>query len=144
MNIFEAIVLSVVEGITEFLPVSSTGHMILTQKLLGIEETEAVKAFLVVVQAGAILAVITVFWPTLSGWLKAWLSLLWPRSAEHRASMIGDRSRSLFFAFSVFPFAILGYLNRDFVKSLFEVHVVAYALIVGGVFILLDEWLFYR
>lgn len=144
MDFLDAIVLSVVEGVTEFLPVSSTGHMILTQKLLGIEETESVKAFLVIVQAGAILAVITVFWPMLLRWLKAWLCLLWPRSVEHPASLIGDRSRSLFFAFSVFPFAILGYLNRDLVKSLFQVHVVAYALIVGGVFILLDEWIFCR
>lgn len=140
MNFFEAMVLSVVEGITEFLPVSSTGHMILAQHFLGIEESESVKAFLVIVQAGAILAVVTVFWPTLLRWLRAWLSLVSSRTGERQASVIGDRAQSLFFAVSVIPFAVFGYLNRDFIKSLFDVRVVAYALLVGGILILVDEW----
>ena len=58
MNIFEAIVIAIVEGLTEFLPVSSTGHMIITQALLGVESSPFVKAFTVIIQFGAILSVV--------------------------------------------------------------------------------------
>jgi undecaprenyl-diphosphatase len=62
MNSIEAIVIAIVEGLTEFLPVSSTGHMIITQALLGIESTPFVKAFTVIIQFGAILAVVVLYW----------------------------------------------------------------------------------
>lgn len=61
MNIFQAVILSIVEGITEFLPVSSTGHLILTSQLLGIAQTEFVKSFEIYIQLGAILAVVVLF-----------------------------------------------------------------------------------
>jgi undecaprenyl-diphosphatase len=140
MKMLDAIVLSVVEGITEFLPVSSTGHMILFQRLLGVEESEAVDAFLVIVQSGAILAVVTVFWPTFMRWLRAWVSLIGLSRSDGRARVIGDRVQSIYFALSVIPFAVVGYFNKDFIKSLFDVRVVAYALLFGGLFILVDEW----
>ena len=62
MNTLQAIIISIVEGITEFLPISSTGHMIITQELLGIESTEFVKAFTVNIQFGAILSVVVLYW----------------------------------------------------------------------------------
>lgn len=62
MNIFEIITLGIVEGITEFLPISSTFHLIWTSNLLGIAQTDFVKLFLVVIQAGAILAVVLLYW----------------------------------------------------------------------------------
>ena len=55
MSIFESIIIAIVEGLTEFLPVSSTGHMIITQGLLGVESDDFVKAFTVIIQFGAIL-----------------------------------------------------------------------------------------
>ena len=58
MDIFETIVIAIVEGLTEFLPVSSTGHMIIAQNLLGVESTEFVKAFTFIIQFGAILSVL--------------------------------------------------------------------------------------
>ena len=58
MNIFETIVIAIVEGLTEFLPVSSTGHMIIAQNLMGVESTDFVKAFTFIIQFGAILSVI--------------------------------------------------------------------------------------
>lgn len=141
MNILDAIILSVVEGVTEFLPVSSTGHMILFQKLLGVEESEAVDAFLVIVQSGAILAVLTVFWPTFLRWLRAWFALLpLGRFVSGDAKAVGERVQSVYFALSVVPFALVGYFNKDFIKALFDVRVVAYALLFGGFFILIDEW----
>ena len=62
MSIIEAIIIAIVEGLTEFLPVSSTGHMIITQSLLGIESNEFIKAFTVIIQFGAILSVIVLYW----------------------------------------------------------------------------------
>ena len=62
MTLFETIIIAIVEGLTEFLPVSSTGHMIITQGLLGVKSTEFVKAFTVVIQFGAILSVVCLYW----------------------------------------------------------------------------------
>jgi len=143
VNMLESVWLAVVEGVTEFLPVSSTGHMILARHFLGLEKTDALDAYLVIIQAGAILAVVTVFWPTFLAWIRAWLALL-SKTSENRASQIGLRLQSIYFACSVVPFAVLGFVFKDFVKSLFEVRVVAMALLVGGVLILLDEWILSR
>ena len=62
MNSIEAIIIAIVEGLTEFLPVSSTGHMIITQNMLGVESTAFVKAFTVIIQFGAILSVVCLYW----------------------------------------------------------------------------------
>lgn len=65
MDIIHAVILSVIEGITEFLPVSSTGHMVLAAQILNIPETDFVKTFEIVIQAGAILAVVVIYGKTL-------------------------------------------------------------------------------
>lgn len=62
MDIFQSIILGIVEGITEFLPISSTGHLILTSKLLGIERSDFLKTFEISIQLGAILAVVFLYW----------------------------------------------------------------------------------
>lgn len=62
MTIFEAIIIAIVEGLTEFLPISSTGHMVITSSLLGIHEDPFTKTFEVAIQLGAILAVVVVYW----------------------------------------------------------------------------------
>jgi undecaprenyl-diphosphatase len=152
---FEIIVLSVVEGVTEFLPVSSTGHMILARSLMGLPESPALDAFLVVVQAGGILAVVSVFWPLFLKWIKAWAQFFFkgaigvpfvgslegqrPLTAVVAAEGTALRAQSLAVALSVLPFALLGFFFKDFIKSLFNHGVVAWALIVGGIFILVAE-----
>ena len=65
MDLFQVVILSVVEGITEFLPISSTGHLILTSRLLNIPQTEFVKSFEIIIQLGAILAVVIIYWKRL-------------------------------------------------------------------------------
>ena len=62
MTWIETIIVAIVEGLTEFLPVSSTGHMIIAQGLLGMESTPFVKAFTVIIQFGAILSVVCLYW----------------------------------------------------------------------------------
>ncbi|HZF66856.1 MAG TPA: undecaprenyl-diphosphate phosphatase, partial [Gemmatirosa sp.] len=62
MSYLHALILGIVEGITEFLPISSTAHMILTDHLLRIGETEFVKSFEIIIQLGAILSVVVLFW----------------------------------------------------------------------------------
>ena len=62
MTTLEAIIIAIVEGLTEFLPISSTGHMIITERLLGVESNDFTKLFTVGIQLGAILAVIVLYW----------------------------------------------------------------------------------
>ncbi|NCW88181.1 MAG: undecaprenyl-diphosphate phosphatase, partial [Chitinophagia bacterium] len=62
MGLLEAILVAIVEGLTEFLPISSTGHMIITEKLLGVPDNEFTKLFTVGIQLGAILAVVALYW----------------------------------------------------------------------------------
>lgn len=65
MNLLQALIFGIVEGITEFLPISSTGHLMLTAQLLGLSQTEFLKTFEIVIQFGAILSVVVLYWKTL-------------------------------------------------------------------------------
>ena len=71
LTTIQTIIIAIVEGLTEFLPVSSTGHMIITQALLGVESTEFVKAFTVIIQFGAILSVVCLYWKLLVAFIPA-------------------------------------------------------------------------
>jgi undecaprenyl-diphosphatase len=123
MDWLQAVIIAVVEGLTEFLPVSSTGHMILTQGILGIKSDEFVKAFTVIIQFGAILSVLVLYWKR---FLQSW-----------------DFYLKLLIAF--IPAAVIGFLAGDFIDSLLEnVWVVAAMLIIGGIFMLfVDKWFTY-
>ena len=135
MTIVDAIVLGIVEGITEFLPVSSTGHLILTAWLLGLgetpEEKAAVDAVNVVIQGGAILAVAGLYWPRVRGMILGLLG----RDA---------RGLSLFLKLVVafLPAAILGPLLDDAIEAkLFRPGPVLSALALGGILlIVLKPW----
>jgi undecaprenyl-diphosphatase len=133
----ETSILAVVEGVTEFLPVSSTGHLILTKHLMGLTESESLDAFLVVVQAGAIFSVVTLYYKILKSWCESWLSIFIRRLQTPESASL--RNQSFAFAMSILPFGVLGFLFKPFVKSLFSYKSVAVALIVGGVVILVVE-----
>ena len=120
MTWWQTILIAIVEGLTEFLPVSSTGHMIIAQKILGVPSSEFVKAFTVIIQFGAILSVIVLYY-------KRFFQSI-------------DFYWKLFIAF--IPAAILGFLFSDKIDELLEnVTVVAIMLILGGILMLfVDSW----
>lgn len=115
MTVIEAIILGIVEGITEFLPISSTGHMIIASSLMGIAEDSFTKTFTVSIQFGAILSVIFLYWK--------------------RFFQSMDFYYKLFVAF--LPAVVFGKLLNDFIDSLLgNVAVVAYTLLAGGIFLI--------
>jgi len=115
MTLIEAIILGIIEGITEFLPISSTGHMIIASSLMGIAEDDFTKTFTVSIQFGAILSVIVLYWK--------------------RFFQSMDFYYKLFIAF--LPAVIFGKLLNDFIDSLLgNVAVVAYTLLGGGIFLI--------
>jgi undecaprenyl-diphosphatase len=121
MEIVDAILLAIIEGVTEFLPVSSTGHMIIGSSLMGIATDPFTKMFTVAIQLGAILSVIVLYWKRFFQSIEFYLKL--------------------FLAF--LPAAIVGYLFNDAIDQLLErVDVVAYMLIAGGIFFLFVDKLF--
>ncbi len=120
MNLFQTLILSAVEGFTEFLPVSSTGHLILTAQILGIAQTEFVKSFEIIIQLGAILAVVAIYFKTLLN-KKVWPQIL----------------------IAFIPSAIIGFALYSFIKGyLFENSlIVVIALFLGGIVYIIIEYL---
>ncbi|MDH6534174.1 undecaprenyl-diphosphate phosphatase [Parabacteroides sp. 52] len=135
MSILEVIIIAIVEGLTEFLPVSSTGHMIITQHLLGVESTDFVKAFTVAIQLGAILSVVCLYW-------KRFFRLNPGKVTDLRSFLHAyDFYWKLLVAFM--PAAVIGFLLNDFIDTLLEnVWVVASMLILGGIFMLFVDKIF--
>jgi undecaprenyl-diphosphatase len=120
MNTIQAIILGIVEGITEFLPISSTGHMILVSSIMGISSNHFVKLFEVAVQLGAILSVLVLYWKRFIQTTQFYVKL--------------------FFAFV--PAAVVGLLLHKQIDNLFENPVgVSCALLIGGIILLfVDKW----
>ena len=139
MTTFDTIMIAIVEGLTEFLPVSSTGHMIITQNLLGVESTEFVKAFTFIIQFGAILSVVVLYW-------KRFFKLNHTPAPEGATPLKKflhkyDFYWKLFVAF--IPAAVLGLLFNDLIDEMLEsVTVVATTLILGGIFMLFCDKIF--
>lgn len=121
MTIFQAIILAIVEGLTEFLPVSSTGHMIVTSSLMGIHQEPFTKLFEVAVQFGTILSVVVLYWKKFFDFKKFdfYLKLI----------------------VAVIPALVLGFLLGDYIDDLLESPTtVAIMLILGGVvFLFIDK-----
>ncbi len=119
MEIIHAVILGIIEGITEFLPISSTGHLIVGSELMGLPQTEENTAFQIIIQLSAILAVIAnykdKFHPKhFDLWVKLLIAFL--------------------------PLAIIGFIFKDQIKMLFSVQVVAVMFIVGGIIFLVIEY----
>ncbi len=153
MNLIDLIIISIVEGLTEFLPVSSTGHMMIAEGLLGVEMTTFVKSFTVIIQLGAILAVVVLYWRkffypsadalgtttsttgdnTSSKGHKVGLSQWWSRIWPFYLKLI----------VGVLPAVVVGLsLKKVIDQNLESVTMVAVMLIVGGVFMLFCDQMF--
>ncbi|RJT27679.1 undecaprenyl-diphosphate phosphatase [Buttiauxella izardii] len=127
-----AAILGVVEGLTEFLPVSSTGHMIIVGHLLGFEGDKA-KTFEVVIQLGSILAVVVMFWRRLFGLIGIHFG-----RPQHEGEGKG-RLTLIHILLGMVPAVVLGLIFHDAIKSLFNPINVMYALVVGGVLLIAAE-----
>jgi undecaprenyl-diphosphatase len=119
MDLFQALILGIVEGVTEFLPISSTGHLILTSKLLGMEQTDFLKTFDIAIQLGAILSVVALYWRSLLV-----------------DSVVIQRVAAAFL-----PTAVIGFILYKFIKGflLGNTAVVLWALLVGGILLIVFE-----
>ena len=139
MNVFETIVIAIVEGLTEFLPVSSTGHMIIAQNLLGVESTDFVKAFTFIIQFGAILSVLVLYWKRFFQLNRTALPESTPTVKKFLHKY--DFYWKLFIAF--IPAAVFGLLLSDAIDAMLErVEVVAVTLILGGIFMIFCDKIF--
>lgn len=120
MTYLQALILAVIEGITEFLPVSSTGHMIIASTFMGINGNTLVKNFEIIIQLGAILSVVVLYWRNFFTSFKFYLKL----------------------AFAFLPTAVAGALLGSYIDSLLtNIWVVIIALLVGGIILVfVDTW----
>ncbi len=130
-----ATILGIVQGFTEFLPISSSGHLIITSTLMGMSGAR-IKTFEVVIQLGSILAVVALYWPRFQG------LLIPPRTARGRYKTRFAGLRGLFLLFlTSFPASLVGLVAHKYItRYLFNPVSVAAALAVGALFILLAEW----
>ena len=120
MDLWSAIILGIVEGATEFLPVSSTGHLILTSKLLGMKATDFLKSFEIIIQLGAILSVVVLYWK----------SLLFNKEILKRVLL------------AFVPTGVLGLIFYRLIKKfLGNDQIVIWSLLLGGVFLIVFELL---
>jgi undecaprenyl-diphosphatase len=122
LDIFQAIIIGIVEGFTEFLPISSTGHMIVASEFMGIPKNKVIDAYLIIIQFSTILAVMMIY-------------------REKLTIKKIDLWQKIMFAF--FPFAIVGFLVKDHIDILFNTKTVAYMFIIGGIIFLIVEY-FYK
>lgn len=121
MSILEAIILAIIEGITEFLPVSSTGHMIIGSSLMGIASDPFVKMFTVAIQFGTILSVVVLYWKRFFQSFQFYYKIL----------------------VAFIPAVVFGVLFNDYIDAMLErVDVVGYMLLAGGIFFLFLDKIF--
>ncbi len=120
MNFIQALVLGIIQGLTEFIPVSSTAHLLIGQKLLGVASSSLVFAFLIIVQLGTVVSLIIYFWHDLWSVAKAFLlSFQDLRSFKNFASLSMESRLAWFIILATIPAALIGYFVRGLVEALF-------------------------
>lgn len=121
MTIIDSIILGVVEGITEFLPVSSTAHLVLTSQLLELEQDAFMRSFEIIIQMAPIFSVIFIYWNTLFNSKDLWFKL----------------------AVAFFPTGVIGFLFHDYIESLFTINSTIFWIALTG-FIFIGFEIFYK
>jgi undecaprenyl-diphosphatase len=119
MDYLHAIILSIIEGLTEFLPISSTGHMVLASKILNIAQTDFVKNFEIIIQLGSILAVVFLYWKLLLKNIKIWKKIIT----------------------AFIPTGIIGFVLYKIVKNVLlgNPMITVYTLLIGGILLIVLE-----
>jgi len=122
LDIFQSVIIGIIEGFTEFLPISSTGHMIVASKFLGIPQDTMTNAYEIIIQFSAILAVMLIYKEKISfKKIDLWTKIL----------------------IAFLPLAIVGFIFKDVIETLFNIKTVAYMFIIGGIVFLIVEY-FYK
>lgn len=134
MNIFHALLFGVIQGLTEFIPVSSTAHLLIAQKLLGIPASDAVFSFLVIVQLGTLVSLFVFYWQDLLSIAKATLDFRQATPA---------RNLGFYIIIATIPALLAGYLLKDAVEALFKTPLLqaGIRLLAAAVLLTLAEWL---
>lgn len=122
MDFLQVLILAIVEGITEFLPISSTGHLVLASEILKIEQTEFTKSFEIIIQLGAIFAIVFLYWKTLLNKLNVWKNVL----------------------VAFLPTALLGLTFYKVVKDILlgNTYITLLALFIGGILLIILELIY--
>jgi len=121
LDIFQAIIIGIIEGFTEFLPISSTGHMIVASEFMGLSQDSLTTAYEVIIQFAAILAVMLIYKEKITfKKVDLWVKLL----------------------VAFLPIAIVGFIFKDQIKTLFNVETVAWMFIIGGIIFLVVEYFY--
>ncbi|QHW33645.1 undecaprenyl-diphosphate phosphatase [Paenibacillus rhizovicinus] len=137
-NIVTSIIQGIVEGLTEFLPVSSTGHLILTGKLLGFTGDKA-DTFEIIIQLGAILAVAVIYWRRIWS-LLGFHQVRSTNNNEYESAHAGPKLNLLHVILACLPAMVLGLVLHSFIKSyLFSPYTVLAGLVLGGIFMLIGQ-----
>jgi undecaprenyl-diphosphatase len=134
MTIFQSFILGILQGLTEFIPVSSTAHLLIGQKLLGIPASDAMFSFLVLVQLGTILSLIVYFWKDLLKLVKAFFA---------RPFSTPENKLAWYIIIATLPALVFGFLLKSAVEALFKTPLLeaAIRLLITAVVLTLAEWL---
>jgi undecaprenyl-diphosphatase len=134
MTIFQSFLLGIIQGLTEFIPISSTAHLLIGQKLLGIPSSDAVFSFLVIVQLGTILSLVIYFWKDLLELVKAFFAK--PFSTQ-------ENKLAWYIIIATIPALLAGYLLKSAVEALFKTPLLeaSIRLLITAIVLALAEWL---
>jgi undecaprenyl-diphosphatase len=134
MTVFQSFLLGIIQGLTEFIPVSSTAHLLIGQQLLGIPASEAMFSFLVIIQLGTIVSLIVFFWKDFVNLVKAFFAK--PFSTQ-------ENKLDWYIIIATIPALLVGYFLKSIVEVLFKIPMLeaAIRLLITAVVLVLAEWL---
>jgi undecaprenyl-diphosphatase len=145
MTFFHAFLLGIIQGLTEFIPVSSTAHLLIAQNLFGIPATDAMFSFLVIVQLGTLVSLFVFYWKDLLSILSSTIRALPSLFIKPRASwdLTPDAWLGMYIIIATIPALIVGYLLKDAVETLFKTPLLqaSLRLFSAAILLTLAEWL---
>lgn len=145
MNLWQAVALGVIQGLTEFIPVSSTAHLLISQKLLGIPASDGMFAFLVIVQWGTLVSLFIFYWRDLLAIAAGVLGGLWKLTSGSRQAELFSQEGwlGIYILTATIPALLAGYLLKDAVETLFRQPLLeaSIRLLAAALLLSLAEWI---